>query len=83
MGAGPSRRDGGDFSIGVDGYEPTDDDRFIVVIAHELEHLGGHSPEAAESVARKLLKASRESCCQTFGSMTLASRCAFLTMAGH
>jgi hypothetical protein len=39
----------------VDGYEPTDDDRFIVVIAHELEHLGGHSPEAAESVARKLL----------------------------
>jgi hypothetical protein len=35
--------------------EPADDDRFIGVFAHELEHTGGYSPEDAASVARKLL----------------------------
>jgi hypothetical protein len=35
--------------------EPADDDRFIGVFAHELEHSGGYSPEAAQAVARKLL----------------------------
>ena len=35
--------------------EPTDDDRFIGVFAHELEHSGGYSPEDAKGVARKLL----------------------------
>jgi len=35
--------------------EPADDDRFIGVFAHELEHSGGYGPEAARGVARKLL----------------------------
>ncbi|HMF47202.1 MAG TPA: hypothetical protein VK603_01070, partial [Candidatus Saccharimonadales bacterium] len=37
------------------GGEPANDDRFIGVFAHELEHTGGYSPEDAASVARKLL----------------------------
>jgi Domain of unknown function (DUF4331) len=35
--------------------EPADDDRFIGVFAHELEHAGGYTPEEAKGVARKLL----------------------------
>jgi Domain of unknown function (DUF4331) len=35
--------------------EPADDDRFIGVFAHELEHSGGYRPEDAVGVARKLL----------------------------
>jgi len=35
--------------------EPANDDRFIGVFAHELEHSGGYSPEDAKAVARKLL----------------------------
>jgi hypothetical protein len=35
--------------------EPANDDRFIGVFAHELEHSGGYSAEDAASVARKLL----------------------------
>src|SRR5262249_45390610 len=35
--------------------ETVNDDRFIGVFAHELEHTGGYSPEEAISVARKLL----------------------------
>jgi uncharacterized protein GlcG (DUF336 family) len=35
--------------------EPVDDDRFISVFAHELEHSGGYSPADAKAVARKLL----------------------------
>jgi uncharacterized protein DUF4331 len=35
--------------------EPANDNRFIGVFAHELEHTGGYMPEAAVSVARKLL----------------------------
>jgi hypothetical protein len=35
--------------------EPSDDDRFIGVFAHELEHSGGYTPEEAGGVARKLL----------------------------
>ena len=35
--------------------EPADDDRFIGVFAHELEHAGGYTPEEAAGVARKLL----------------------------
>jgi Domain of unknown function (DUF4331) len=35
--------------------EPVDDDRFIGVFAHELEHSGGYTPEDAKAVARKLL----------------------------
>ena len=35
--------------------EPADDDRFIRVFAHELEHSGGYTPEDAKGVARKLL----------------------------
>src|SRR5439155_8592884 len=34
--------------------EPADDDRFIGVFAHQLEHTGGYTPEDAVSVARKL-----------------------------
>jgi hypothetical protein len=37
------------------GGEPVNDDRFIGVFAHELEHTGGYTPEAAKAVARKLL----------------------------
>ena len=35
--------------------EPANDDRFIGVFAHELEHSGGYTPEDAKNVARKLL----------------------------
>jgi Domain of unknown function (DUF4331) len=35
--------------------EPADDDRFIGVFAHTLEHSGGYTPEDAMGVARKLL----------------------------
>ena len=35
--------------------EPADDERFIGVFAHQLEHTGGYTPEDAVSVARKLL----------------------------
>jgi len=35
--------------------EPANDDRFIGVVAHELEHSGGYTPEDAMAVARKLL----------------------------
>ena len=35
--------------------EPANDDRFIGVFAHELEHSGGYTPEDAVDVARKLL----------------------------
>jgi hypothetical protein len=35
--------------------EPADDDRFINVFAHELEHTGGYTPEDAKGIARKLL----------------------------
>jgi hypothetical protein len=37
------------------GGEPANDDRFIGVFAHELEHTGGYTPEDARAVARKLL----------------------------
>jgi Domain of unknown function (DUF4331) len=35
--------------------EPANDDRFLGVFAHELEHTGGYTPQEAEGVARKLL----------------------------
>jgi hypothetical protein len=35
--------------------EPVDDERFIGVFAHELEHMGGYVPQDAMAVARKLL----------------------------
>jgi hypothetical protein len=35
--------------------EPANDDRFIGVFAHELEHSGGYTAEDATAVARKLL----------------------------
>jgi hypothetical protein len=35
--------------------EPANDDRFIGVFAHELEHSGGYTPQEAKAVARKLL----------------------------
>ena len=35
--------------------EPVNDDRFIGAFAHELEHSGSYTPEAAKAVARKLL----------------------------
>ena len=35
--------------------EPANDDRFIGVFAHELEHTGGYSPQDATAVARKFL----------------------------
>jgi hypothetical protein len=35
--------------------EPANDDRFISVFAHELEHTGAYVPEEAKAVARKLL----------------------------
>jgi len=35
--------------------EPADDDRFIGVFAHELEHTGGYTPQEATVVARRLL----------------------------
>jgi hypothetical protein len=35
--------------------EPADDNHFISVFAHELEHSGGYPPDEAKNVARKLL----------------------------
>ena len=35
--------------------EPADDERFIAVFAHQLEHTGGYTPEDAVDVARTLL----------------------------
>jgi hypothetical protein len=35
--------------------EPANDDRFVGVFAHELEHSGGYTAEDAKGVARKLL----------------------------
>ena len=35
--------------------QPADDDRFIDVFAHQLEHTGGYTREDAISLARKLL----------------------------
>src|SRR5262245_3864638 len=35
--------------------EPANDDRFVTVFAHELEHAGGYTPEQARRVARTLL----------------------------
>jgi len=35
--------------------EPANDDRFIEVFAHELEHAGGYTQQDATAVARKLL----------------------------
>jgi hypothetical protein len=35
--------------------EPAQDERFVAVFAHALEHTGGYSPEAAQRVARTLL----------------------------
>lgn len=35
--------------------EPADDDRFIGVFAHQLEHTGGYTPTDAVAAARKLL----------------------------
>jgi hypothetical protein len=35
--------------------EPANDDRFIGVFAHELEHWGGYTAEGAKAVARNLL----------------------------
>ncbi len=37
------------------GGEPANDDRFIGVFAHQLEHTGGYAPEDAKGLARKLL----------------------------
>jgi hypothetical protein len=34
---------------------PADDDRFVAVYAHSLEHTGGYPPEAAVAVAKTLL----------------------------
>ena len=35
--------------------EPADDDRFLSVFAHSLEHTGGYAPEEAKRAARTLL----------------------------
>ena len=35
--------------------EPADDDRFVNVFSHELEHTGGYTPADAKGIARKLL----------------------------
>ncbi len=35
--------------------EPADDDRFVPVFAHSLEHTGGYAPEAAKRAARAIL----------------------------
>src|SRR5262245_40750076 len=35
--------------------EPKDDERFVGVFAHELEHTGGYTPHDASAVARNLL----------------------------
>ena len=48
--------------------EPANDDRFIGVFAHELEHSGGYRPRRQRML--------RERCCRTFFLMTLGSRCA-------
>ena len=53
--------------------EPANDDRFIGVFAHELEHSGGYTPRTPRT--------SRVRCYRTFFLMTLARRCATRTMA--
>ena len=35
--------------------EPADDDRFIGVFAHELEHTGAYTPQDARALAKRLL----------------------------
>jgi hypothetical protein len=35
--------------------EPAQDERFVATFAHSLEHIGGYTPEAAETTARTLL----------------------------
>ncbi len=35
--------------------EPAQDERFVAMFAHELEHTGGYSPEGAQAAARSLL----------------------------
>ena len=35
--------------------QPTDDDQFVAVFAHSLEHTGGYAPPAARAAARALL----------------------------
>jgi hypothetical protein len=35
--------------------EPADDDRFVPVFSHALEHTGGYAPEEAQRAARRLL----------------------------
>ena len=37
------------------GREPADDDRFVAVFAHSLEHTGRYAPEEAKRAARTLL----------------------------
>ena len=55
--------------------EPADDDRFIGVFAHQLEHTGGYTPEDAIAVVRTFARHSF--------LMTLAARHPFRTMVGH
>ena len=43
-----------DSASALRGGEPANDDGFISVFAHELEHTGGYTAEAAKAVARKL-----------------------------
>jgi hypothetical protein len=45
---------GGDRAAYLSG-EPADDERFIGVFAHELEHTGGYTPKDAREVAKNLL----------------------------
>ena len=56
--------------------EPADDERFVGVFAHELEHSGGYTPDDAIIVGPKR-------CCQTFFPMILAAPHPFRRMAGH
>jgi hypothetical protein len=37
------------------GGEPADDDRFVSIFAHALEHIGGYATEEARRAARTLL----------------------------
>ena len=37
------------------GGEPAEDDRFVSIFAHALEHIGGYAPEEARRAARTLL----------------------------
>ena len=46
----PEKRERNTFS-----GEPANDDRFVGVFAHELEHTGGYTPEDARNVAKTLL----------------------------